>query len=80
MRWSEKRYLVANVLNVGNREVLTIYLGLPRDPINDPGGDFIDALSHFRDLLMLLLRFASGVAKVSPIRPQMPQITAADLR
>jgi hypothetical protein len=78
-RLSEKKWLSTRLQNIGSEEALLIYFGVPRDPISNPRSDFVDALDHFRDLPLLLLRFASLVASVSPIRPQMPHIKASDL-
>lgn len=79
-KWSEQKYLTSNELLVGESQLLTIYLGIPRDPINAPNDNYVDALVHFRSLLLQLLRFASLVVEASSIKPEMPNITERDLR
>ncbi len=79
-KWSEKNFLTATELRVGESRLLMIYLGIPIDPINSPSTNYVDALAHFRFLLLQLLTFASLVIEASSIKPEMPKITDADLR
>jgi hypothetical protein len=56
-----------------------IYLGVPKDPMNAVEGNYVDALAHFRSLMIEMLDFARSVASYSPVRPEIPQILEEDL-
>lgn len=77
--FSESVYLVAKPITVGGLTLPSIYVGIRRDPfVND--GAFVDALVHFRWLMLQLLAFSRLVIASSPIRPQVRHFTDADLR
>jgi hypothetical protein len=57
-----------------------VSLGVPKDPINVVEGDYVDALTHFRNLMIEMLEFARSVASHSPVPAEIPQIREQDLR
>lgn len=78
-RISEKRFLTPNLLVAGSENFFTIYLGVPSDPIVSMDTNYVDALSHFKNLLILMLEFAEMVGKLSGCVSELPHITENDM-
>ncbi len=76
---AEDASLTANFREIGSMQAVSIYLGIPKDPIKSMDDDFVDALSHFIELSRNLRRFARLVLESSGFQIQFPQITDADL-
>jgi len=50
-----------------------VFLGVPKDPIKAVDGDYVDALTHFRNLMIEMLQFARSVASHSPVPAEIPK-------
>ena len=75
---SQSRFLC--VKRIADRSPFAIiYLGVPKDPINAVEEDYVDALTHFRSLMIEMLEFARSVASYSPVSAEIPQIREQDL-
>lgn len=72
---TEASSLSANLFQIFDFELLQIYLGIPIDPIESIDSNYVDALSHFRSLMLLLREFARRVATESGIEPKIFTIT-----
>lgn len=76
---SKDTFLVANPVEISGRILPSIYVDIPSDPFSDTP-TFVDALAHFRGLMLRLLSFSKSVITASPIKPRIPHFTDADLR
>ncbi|MEI9990195.1 MAG: hypothetical protein WDM86_09165 [Rhizomicrobium sp.] len=77
---AKDRWLTANTIDIQGKEFYQIHLGVPLDPIADPNGSYVDALAHFRQLMLLFFGLARTVGDMSGIQPETVSITDADLR
>lgn len=71
-----KRHLQAKTLTVGEGRLYQIHFGVSRDPFSEEP-QYVDALEHFRQLLLNLLDFALNVAIASEIKPSNPRAVPA---
>jgi hypothetical protein len=69
-----ERYVTGDSVVAGKHTLLSIRVGVPRDPITSIDSDYVDALGHFRQLFLQLLQFSRLAANASGIKPVIPHI------
>ena len=65
---------------VGEHTFLLMDLGIPSDPVDRTNKSYVDALTHFRVMIVDMLQFARFIAASSPVPPEIPQFEERDLR
>jgi hypothetical protein len=76
---TENKWLTAHSLKAGQKQFLSIYLGVPKNPLKPENKIYIDALEGFYGFMVQMQIFAQNVAEQSGIEPQVMHLTEADL-
>ncbi|HEY3910431.1 MAG TPA: hypothetical protein VGM07_11115 [Stellaceae bacterium] len=73
-----ERFVTGEALFAGKHPLLSVRVGVPRDPIDRMDDDYVDALGYFRQLLIQLLQFSRLAALSSGIKPVVPHLNLTD--
>jgi hypothetical protein len=76
---ARSKFLAVKGIDARKTTLLKIYFGIPKDPFLASTGTDIDALVHFRELALRMLRFARSIAASSPVECRTAEIRAEDL-